>query len=449
MNSTRKVLLLTLLVVSVLLLMHQLPTFSINGMESRPVHLLSDLFPEEETEEEAEKPVSPVKKAPLPKYHPQGVELIEDFSGGHEGGMAHIYDRLLHADSLGTPIYIAYFGDSFIEGDIVTCDLREMLQEKYGGNGPGWVDFGSISKNRPTARIYSQGLEENVVIKKPYNRQLGGINQRYFYPSNGATIRITPTKYKPHVGNWVNARLFLTTQANVTVESTTNGHESEVHTFAPSPEIQVTETKGTLNSISYRFPKGSSATRVFGVTLDGNYGVALDNFSMRGSAGYTIGDIPLSTLQGIGKYRPYDLIILQFGANVVDNNSTNAMCRHYINRMKKVIALLREAYPKASICVFSVPDRVQRSASGIHTIKGIEKLVEFQRTMAAECGVAYLNVHQAMGGNDSMKSFVENGLAAKDYTHLNFKGGHAIANHIYESILAGVENHRRDLLNER
>jgi lysophospholipase L1-like esterase len=54
-----------------------------------------------------------------------------------------------------------------------------------------------------------------------------------------------------------------------------------------------------------------------------------------------------------------------------------------------------------------------------------------------------------MGGNDSMKSFVENGLAAKDYTHLNFKGGHAIANHIYESILAGVENHRRDLLNER
>ena len=93
--------------------------------------------------------------------------------------------------------------------------------------------------------------------------------------------------------------------------------------------------------------------------------------------------------------------------------------------------------------VFSVPDRVQRSANGIHTLRGVEKLVGFQRVLASECGVAYLNVHQIMGGNDSMKKFVEEGLAAKDYTHLNYKGGKELANRIYQSILAGVENYRR------
>ena len=28
---------------------------------------------------------------------------------------------------------IAYFGDSFIEADIFTADLREMLQQEFGG----------------------------------------------------------------------------------------------------------------------------------------------------------------------------------------------------------------------------------------------------------------------------------------------------------------------------
>ncbi len=31
------------------------------------------------------------------------------------------------------PVRIAYFGDSFIEADIFTADLREMLQQEFGG----------------------------------------------------------------------------------------------------------------------------------------------------------------------------------------------------------------------------------------------------------------------------------------------------------------------------
>lgn len=38
------------------------------------------------------------------------------------------------------PVHIAYFGDSFIEADILTGDLRDMLQERYGGCGVGFVD---------------------------------------------------------------------------------------------------------------------------------------------------------------------------------------------------------------------------------------------------------------------------------------------------------------------
>ena len=105
---------------------------------------------------------------------------------------------------------------------------------------------------------------------------------------------------------------------------------------------------------------------------------------------------------------------------------------------------MREAFPEAGILVFSVPDRVQRGAGGFHTLGGIKRLIGFQRILASECGVAFLNVHEIMGGNESMKTFVEKGLAAKDYTHMNFKGGKVIAEGIFKSIQAGVENYRRE-----
>ena len=45
-------------------------------------------------------------------------------------------DTLLNARR---PVRIAFFGDSFVEGDILTADLREKLQLAYGGGGTGFA----------------------------------------------------------------------------------------------------------------------------------------------------------------------------------------------------------------------------------------------------------------------------------------------------------------------
>ncbi len=445
-NSTGKTFLLTLIVVAVLLAMGWLPSFSIGDWESRPVDMLSDLQEEDSAAVTAALPVVEEKKLAPPLYHPAGVVLFEDFSEGKPGGMNHFWSKLLNAKK-GGRINIAYFGDSFIESDILTCDLREMLQAKYGGSGPGWVDCGGgVGTNKPTISAQFKGIRENCILKKPFDVSLEAMNQRYYHASNGATINLKATTYKPHVGSWERATLFFATSNKLTVRTTRPmGEEtkSEEFTFEPSSEVQVLELQGNMNKLTYTFPSANTKTRLFGVALDGAKGVALDNFSMRGTPGFMLSKVPIKTMQEINKHRPYDLIILQFGLNVVNDKSTDAQCRAYINRMKTVITNMRQAFPQASIVVFSVPDRVQRSAGGIHTLKGVAKLVGFQRVLASECDVAFLNVHEIMGGNDAMKKYVEQGLAAKDYTHLNYKGGKVLADHIYQSILAGVENYRR------
>jgi len=446
MKSTEKVFFLTLGVVVILLLMYHIPTFCINDIETRPVDLLSDLRPNKEKEKDvvAQIPV-PKKKPIVQKYHPKGVVLIEDFAGNSKGGMNHFYSKLLKTQKTHESVHIAYFGDSFVEGDILTCDLREMLQAKYGGKGPGWVDCGGgTGSNRGTLLTRYQRIKENVVTKKPFDVSLQGISQRYYHATNGATLKLIGTKFRPHVGSWDKATFFFKTHKGFSMDSTPSGGGSENCHFGGSDSVQVSEIIGPMTDIAYSFSDINTQTQLFGVALDGSSGVALDNFSMRGVPGFSIANIPVKTLLEIGKYRPYDLIILHFGLNVVTDKTTDAMCRNYINRMKKAIATLRAAFPDASIVVFSVPDRVQRSADGFHSLKGVLKLVAFQRVLASECGVAYLNVHQIMGGKDCMKQYVDEGLAAKDYTHLNYKGGKKIANGIFQSILAGVENYRRE-----
>ena len=197
-----------------------------------------------------------------------------------------------------------------------------------------------------------------------------------------------------------------------------------------------------MRNISYSFTGVGHETFKNVMSLESDYGVVLDNFSMRGSAGFTIANIPHSVLADFARLRPYDLIILHFGLNVVSEKSRSANYKAYIKRMTRAVEKLRGAYPEASILIVSVPDRNQRTADGIKTMPGIESLSAYQQIMASECKVAYFNLFKAMGGRESMKALVERKLANKDYTHLSFGGGTCLAGYFYDSFMAGYDNYK-------
>ena len=84
-----------------------------------------------------------------------------------------------------------------------------------------------------------------------------------------------------------------------------------------------------------------------------------------------------------------------------------------------------------------MPDRDQRTDAGLRTMRGVESLVGYQQLMASEHAVSFFNLFQAMGGRESMKTLVERGMANKDYTHINFKGGKYLARFLFDSMMAG------------
>lgn len=462
MNQSVRTFALVGIIVSILLLMHALPSLSIGGTELRKVNLLSDISPYKlnETDVEVVPRPAPPKSVLTAKVHgkrvefkeiwPKGVTPIIDYSGGSAGGMDHFYQALTAVGKLNKPVRIAYFGDSFIEGDILTCDLREMFQQKFGGSGVGWIDCAMMSGVvRRTVTQKSSGLTAYSVVKKPFDRTRQGINERYFIPSEGAMMTATGTRYKSKSTHWDVARLFLRTSGGlqVTVTGDASNHQSQC--VQPLNGVQETVFRNPTNSIRYRFNDIGVGTYLFGASLESDRGVILDNLSTRGSNGLTLRNIPIGTLKDFAWLRSYDLIIVGFGLNVAVHGNPDSVMKLYTKNMGKAIDHLREAFPQASILVMSVSDRDGRSADGIRTLKEVEHLTAFQQQMAATTKVSFLNLYQAMGGAGSMKRLVDKRMANKDYAHLSYGGGAYVAQKVFSSFTAGLENYKRRITLEK
>ena len=132
--------------------------------------------------------------------------------------------------------------------------------------------------------------------------------------------------------------------------------------------------------------------------------------------------------------------MLHFGLNVANEKQKNYA--YYASQMGKVIKHLQAAFPKASILVVSVADRDTRGPDGqMHTMDGVRELLSYERKMASDCGVAFWNLYQAMGGDGSIARMAEKKQANLDYTHINFAGGRHLAGLLFDVLMNGKANY--------
>ena len=459
-TNTYKTLLLTCLVVVFLLLLHFLPTFKIGDTELREIDILSDLS----RQKKELKDVIPAPKTPsttlslekdgkvinFKEQWPKGTERIVDYSEGKPGGMDHFYEQLTalkEKKNLGRPVRIAYFGDSFIEGDILLADLREELQKYYGGEGVGWLDAGNdLNQYKHTTTQKFTGLTEHLV-KKPdtYDVHQAGMAERYYPLSGRANITLAPfMAYEyPRTEKWSTTQLYLRAKNGASVTFHIDGGKSTTEQVSPSPNVQMVRFNGATSHASIDV-SGTNAT-LFATAQEGNGGIVLDNFSMRGSNGLSLSKLPETTLRQFAQVRPYDLIVFQFGANAITPASKERELQTYTSKMKSVIQLFHKCFPTASILVIGAPDRGSKSSPD-GTMEGVKMLVGYQDQMASDCKVAFYSLYKAMGGPGTMMRLVdEKNMGSKDYVHINFKGGKYVAPRIFKSIVAGQNNYARKM----
>ena len=450
MTGTKRTFLLVALTILFLLLLYFLPTLTIGDNELRKVKILSDLF----ESSKKDRVISDTAKSAAEviedddNYYvnvPKDMTLIEDYGGASGKGMAPLYQALFLNKTMSRHVRIAYFGDSFIEGDIFTSDLREQLQAHFGGEGPGWIDAGSTFNKgfrRSILQTYS-GISEFSVVKTPFDGAQQGLNQRYFIPTEGASLDTKGTKHYPHASQWERTQFFVRTSGGINVSTTLGEGEAKSNAISASDKVQSFTIEGKTGHVRHTFSHLRGKNVLYGMALEGKRGIVLDCYSMRGSAGFTIANIPVATLKDFAHERPIDLFIIHYGLNVANTKGTKASYDAYMKKMQGVVDHLREAYPDAGFLIVSVSDRDQRTANGITTMKGVEELIVSQQQMAEQGKIAFFNLFKAMGGKGSMAKYVERKLANKDYTHITFDGGKELSKFLFDAIRIGYDNYEQ------
>lgn len=456
-----KTFLLVLLVVSALLGMFYMPRFRVGDTLLRRVNLLSDVqqrdsrghIVAETLADSAEGIVVPeldasaveVAEMQFRDSVPEGMIAIEDFADvdGVDREMDRFYAALDQAQE--RPVRIAYFGDSFIEGDILTADLRNLLQERYGGCGVGWMDIATATEGfRQTILHWKKGwIEHNANDSRGmgFNCDLQGVSGHYYLPDSMGQIILTGQKrvYPERLDTAEIATVFYTNDNDLHISVSINNGPIESLQVQQDTLVCAETLPGPIGRIALT---AAGQGRLFGIALDGHRGIVLDNFAMRSSNGWFIKDIPEATLKRFAELRDYDLIVVHYGLNVASKGVTDY--EYYNRRMSVSLQHLRACFPRASILIVSVSDRDQRGSDGeMHTLDGIRELVQYQRRMASDNQMAFWNLYEAMGGDGSIARMKEEKEANLDFTHINFAGGRKLARIFFDVLMNGKENYNR------
>lgn len=446
-NYLRYSLGLTLAVLGILLAMHWLPTLTIGGHTLRRVDLLSDIQqPEEDPDDAAADSLLPVVKPAFVDTCRSGMTCIEDYSDSTLRGMTPFYRALDEIETKGRQVRIAVFGDSFIEADILTADLREMLQKRFGGCGVGFVTITSMTSGyRPTVRHSFGGWSSHAVTDSVYfDKKKQGISGHYFVARKGAYVQLRgQNKYASLLDTCRRATIYFYNKGDVSLTAVVNRGEPLQRQYAPTGRLRKMEVKGRIGSVRWNVDRADS-TLFYGLAMDGERGVIVDNFSLRGSSGLSLRTIPALMLKEFNEQRPYDLIILQYGLNIATPRGKKY--DSYQKGMLAAIGHLKECFPQAGFLLLSVGDRDYKTETGeLRTMPGVKNLVRYQQNIAAESGIAFWNMFEAMGGNGSMAKLVhaKPAQANYDYTHINFRGGKYLAGLLYETLIYGKEQYER------
>lgn len=381
---------------------------------------------------------APAAERPAPRPDPQRyaprLTPIEDFSA--DGRFAAFCDTLLSADR---PVRIAVLGDSFVEGDILTADLRERLQSAFGGRGTGFAPMASpLTAYRRTVRTQSKGWTAyNVMKHKSVPAPLG----EHFYvsgwvcrPTDGASTRWEATQYRRRLDSCTTARVLFIAPARSRIELVLNDTLHHRFTVEGAPHVrQTVVTAPSIHTLEFRVLEGASAMIGYGAVFE-QKGVSVDNYSVRSNNGQAIFRTNPAVNAQINALAGYDLVILQYGLNIMQ-----AGVRSYTNygaQIEKIIAYVRHCFPTAAVLVMGVSDRAVRSDQGVASMDAIPYMLDCQRTAARNQGAAFWSTYDAMQADGGISEFVARGWAGKDFTHINYAGGRRVAWALFDAINA-------------
>lgn len=440
---------IALVALLVLLALSWLPAIGVGDWQMRRVDLLADVRGDSLLADEVLEilPDDSVDHVPAGRIVVDscraGITCIDDMADDSDRGMTALYRALDAMDTLGRPVRIAVLGDSYIEGDILTSALRQLLQERYGGCGVGFVPMTCDAPGfrRSVRQRFNKGWRaHHANDPSGYDARWANLTGHYYMASDGATMTLGGVRGHTGLDTCTSSTFYCMGSGTGRVTAIVNGTQVRSFDLNPGGHVQAVTVDGRIGTVEWRVDRSGGLTYL-GASMDGDRGVQLDNYALRATSGMHLNSIDEQMLRDLDQARHYDLVVMMYGLNVAGKLTSEYAT--YRERMVNAIGRMQRAMPETGFLVVSVGDREQKRGGGFRTMRGVISMVNAQQRIAYDARVAFWNLFTAMGGEGSVVRMVDRGEANLDYTHINFKGGKRLAQLMYDAITWGHEQYHR------
>lgn len=347
-------------------------------------------------------------------------------------------------------IRILHYGDSQIEADRITSYFRNQMQRQFGGAGVGMIPItpvnpASISYVFETSsnwRRYSI-LNTKKSAQEPQYGVLGCFSRFNSLENNlnredEAWIYLkNPNISYSRASKFNHCKLLLSGNRLPVYAEIKKGNDIiDADIYPVSRDLRIIDWEVDTGARNIMVTlKGKDSPDVYAVAFDAGEGIAVDNIPLRGSSGLEFTRLFKPPFDKVFDDLNVKLIILQFGVNAVINLSKNV--KLYQKLFEAQLRTFRNSRPDIPIIVIGVSDISQNTADGYTTNEAVEKVRDAQRTAAFNAGCVFWDMYEAMGGKNSMPSWVlaKPALAQKDFIHMNAFGARIIGEMFYRSLM--------------
>ena len=358
---------------------------------------------------------------------------------------APFFDALASMKSNETEnVRVLHFGDSQLEGDRITMQLRDSYQREYSGTGFGYTALKPLVAPSSLAFKNSEGFIRKTVFGR---RDTAFKDMKYGHlgsftllgPTDSSSFEGSVTFEKRNWGfsrarNFTRAKMHMEGTAPTRVEvfvedtlfSTRIFPEGEWTLAIEIPYTQEFDLKLTSNA----------QARIYGISFDSPYGFHADNVAMRGASGMIFSKMNDEQFAKCLQREGYDLIIMQFGGNGVPYLKDEAHAGRFARALGRQVGHIQRLYPKAAILFIGPSDMARKEGLEMKSYPLIASLKEQLRAEVLRRGAGYWDLYDVMGGEGSMVQWVENkpAWAVKDYIHFTPKGASKVGYALVEAL---------------
>ena len=365
-------------------------------------------------------------------YLPENDENFFDF----------LFTALENCEKDSAIVHILHYGDSQIEEDRITGVFRQKMQEQFGGFGAGLLPIVQPIPSSAIGQTATENIERFIIAGMHKNSaghsRYGALGQMGLVNGSG-TISYSARNYSRTFDNtkkWSQIRLFVSRNSQDFSVNISSKFLKDKQTIKAknSPTTLVWKSDSAMSKITLSF---SGTAELTGVSLDGDFGVAVDNIPLRGSSGTFFSQIDTTSFAPTLRELNVKLIMLEFGGNMMPSISNQNGIDKYMEIIAKQICHLQNICPDAKIVLIGPADMSKTIRGKLQTYPMLPAVVEAMKTTATQNNAAFWNMFDVMGGENSMLAWVKEkpALAASDYIHFTPKGADKIGEMLFESLM--------------